>query len=72
MGGVEVAARRGEVWSALLDGDCDRAELFFGVGRVRGRCGVGLRLSNVVPPQALDLAGQSLGLLGGGKAVALS
>lgn len=53
-----------------LDGDRYRAELSFGVGRVRGRYSVGLRLSNVVTPQALDLAGQSSGLLGGGSAVA--
>lgn len=53
-----------------LDGGRYRAGLAFGVGRVRGRYEVGMYLTNLVPPHALDLAGSSRGLLGGGSATA--
>ena len=53
-----------------LDPDRFKASLSFGVGRVRGRYEVELRLSEVVPPRALDLAGQARGWLGGGGATA--
>ena len=46
------------------------ASLSFGVGRVRGRYHVEMQLSGVVPPHALDLAGQARGWLGGGGATA--
>ncbi len=52
------------------DPDRFEASLSFGVGRVRGRYEVELRLSKVVPPRALDLAGQARGWLGGGLATA--
>ena len=42
----------------------------FGVGRVRDRYDLRLRLSDVVAPRALDLAGQANGWLGGGRATA--
>ena len=53
-----------------LGTDRFEASLSFGVGRVRGRYEVELRLSEVVPPRALDLAGQARGWLGGGWATA--
>ncbi len=45
-----------------------RATLSFGVGRVRGRYATKLTLSNIDPPQVLDLAGDSQGRFGQGWA----
>ena len=53
-----------------LDHERYDAALSFGVGRLRGRYGVRLQLSNVMPPHALDLAGQAHGWLGAGRASA--
>ena len=53
-----------------LGADRFEASLSFDVGRVRGRYDVELQLSEVVPPRALDLAGQARGWLGGGRATA--
>ena len=44
------------------------AEVGFGVGPVRGRYRAGLDLAVMTPPERLELAGQSVGRFGGGRA----
>lgn len=67
-----------EVLAALIpgterverDGDRYEASLSYGAGRVRAHYHVDLLVSDLMPPAALSLAGQSEGRLGWGKAQA--
>ena len=55
----------------VRDGDRYEALLSYGAGRVRAQYNVDLVVSDLMPPDALSLAGQSEGRLGWGKARAV-